>query len=160
MGNGLTLELPNFGRRRSTVRYGGSSYFQRGQARKQENEVNPEHIMSRSTDPGHFFQSSAALSEISRKAAKSKNSFGNPIRLPSKILAVIADPDDAGRVFVAEAAGTVRRVVLEVCKTPNSSCFPQGYSKLMDKFYHCLIDSRDSSRLCRPKCSFDLPYAI
>ncbi|EON61710.1 hypothetical protein W97_00926 [Coniosporium apollinis CBS 100218] len=69
--------------------------------------------MSRSTDPGHFFQTTASLSEITRKAQKSTNTHGSPIRLPSKILSIGADPDDAGRVYVAEAAGTARRVVLE-----------------------------------------------
>ena len=57
------------------------------------------------------------LTESARKASKSKNASGNPIKLASKILAVAADPENNERVYVAEAAGTVRRVVLEVCKT-------------------------------------------
>ncbi|KAL1390001.1 WD domain-containing protein [Phyllosticta capitalensis] len=70
--------------------------------------------MSRSSDAGHFFQTSTALSESARKAEKAKNDFGAPIKLPSKLLAVAADPtDDAGVVYVAEAAGNVKRVVLE-----------------------------------------------
>ncbi|KAJ9666063.1 hypothetical protein H2201_003741 [Coniosporium apollinis] len=73
--------------------------------------------MSRSTDPGHFFQTTASLSETTRKAQKSTNIHGSPIRLPSKILSIAADPDDVGRVYVAEAAGTARRVALETGET-------------------------------------------
>lgn len=60
--------------------------------------------------------SSAALDETARKSRKAKNKSGNPIKLPSKILAIAADPNAPGSVYVAEAAGTVKRVVLEVCK--------------------------------------------
>lgn len=70
--------------------------------------------MSRSTDAGHFFQTSTALETSKRKAAKAANKFGKPIALPSKILALHADPLDDGAVFVAEAAGSVKRVVLDV----------------------------------------------
>ena len=88
--------------------------------------------MLRSTDPENFFQTTLvayrfllerrsrltscrdSIAEASRKAIKAKNNNGNPIRLASKILAVIADPSDVGRVYVAEAAGTARRVTLEV----------------------------------------------
>jgi hypothetical protein len=34
--------------------------------------------------------------------------------LPSKILAVTSDPEDAGQIYIAEAAGTVKRIKLEV----------------------------------------------
>lgn len=71
--------------------------------------------MSRSNDPGHYFQTSASLATSERKAAKAKNKHGKPIKLPSKLLAVCEDPGDERAVFVAEAAGEVRRVVLEVC---------------------------------------------
>ncbi|KAF2688739.1 WD domain-containing protein [Lentithecium fluviatile CBS 122367] len=66
--------------------------------------------MSRSTDPGHFFQTTSALNETARKASKSKNAKGNPVKLPSKILAVAADPQDGGLIYVAEAAGNVKRI--------------------------------------------------
>ncbi|KAL1306527.1 hypothetical protein AAFC00_005218 [Neodothiora populina] len=69
--------------------------------------------MSKSTDPGHFFQTSDSLATSARKSAKSENKNGNPISLPSKILAIEYDATDAGAVYVAEAAGTARRVVLE-----------------------------------------------
>jgi hypothetical protein len=58
----------------------------------------------------------AALDETDRKSRKAKNKSGNPIKLPSKILAITADPHDAGAVYVAEAAGTVKRIILEVCR--------------------------------------------
>ncbi|KAI9695558.1 MAG: hypothetical protein M1820_008571, partial [Bogoriella megaspora] len=79
--------------------------------------------MSRSTDPGHFFQSakdenngnihSSALSSAERKSRKSKNTHGNPIHLPSKILAIANDPDDPSSIYIAESAGTVRRLNLQ-----------------------------------------------
>lgn len=68
--------------------------------------------MSRSNDAGHFFQTSEALATTERKAAKSKNKHGNPIKLPSKILAVCDDRQ--GGVYAAEAAGEVKRVALDV----------------------------------------------
>ena len=71
--------------------------------------------MSRSTDPDHFFQTDSSLSESARKKVKATNDSGNPLRLTSKLLAAVADPEDAGRIYVAEATGAVRRVVIEVC---------------------------------------------
>lgn len=56
----------------------------------------------------------AALDEQTRKDSKAQNTEGKPIRLQSKILAVEADPLNAGCVFVAQSGGTIRRVVLEV----------------------------------------------
>ncbi|KAF2229912.1 WD40 repeat-like protein [Viridothelium virens] len=73
--------------------------------------------MSRSTDPGHFFQTESSLTDAARKAKKSKNNAGDPIRLKSKILTIIADPDDGRGVYVAESAGTARRISLQVCRT-------------------------------------------
>jgi hypothetical protein len=58
--------------------------------------------------------SSASIQDSDRKIAKSKNEHGSPIRLQSKILAVAADPFSAQAVFVAESAGTIRKVSLEV----------------------------------------------
>ena len=63
---------------------------------------------------GHFFQTSESLVSGQRKAAKAKNKLGRPIKLSSKLLAVTPDPFDGRAVYVAEAAGEVRRVVLEV----------------------------------------------
>lgn len=70
--------------------------------------------MSRSTDPGHFFQSDASEAIRARRAAKSGNTFGDPIKLQSKILAVVADPASSASVYVAESAGCIRRVNLDV----------------------------------------------
>jgi hypothetical protein len=60
---------------------------------------------------GHFFQTSDSLVSEERKAAKAKNKLGRPIKLSSKLLAVTPDPFDERAVYVAEAAGEVRRVV-------------------------------------------------
>jgi hypothetical protein len=60
---------------------------------------------------------SSALEETARKAAKSKNDRGNPLKLPSKILAVVPDPEHESQIFVAEAAGNVKRINLEVGQT-------------------------------------------
>lgn len=57
---------------------------------------------------------SSALNETARKASKSKNTKGNPVKLASKILAVVADPQHEGQIYVAEAAGDVKRINLEV----------------------------------------------
>ncbi|KAF2826556.1 WD domain-containing protein [Ophiobolus disseminans] len=73
--------------------------------------------MSRSDDPGHYFQTTSALNETARKATKSNNTKGNPIKLASKILAVVRDPQDDDHVYVAEAAGNVKRVNLRLGQT-------------------------------------------
>lgn len=70
--------------------------------------------MSRSTDPGHFFQTDASEATRARRAAKSGNKNGNPIILQSKILSVILDPFSSSCIYVAESAGCVRRVDIEV----------------------------------------------
>ncbi|KAL1969331.1 hypothetical protein VTN77DRAFT_9523 [Rasamsonia byssochlamydoides] len=73
--------------------------------------------MNLSSHREDFFQTTASLEESNRKAAKSRNTNGNPIKLPSKILAIVADPLNDGSVYVAESAGTVRKVVLETGET-------------------------------------------
>jgi len=73
--------------------------------------------MSRSTDAGHFFQTSESLATSERKAAKAQNKAGNPIKLPSKLLALLLDPTDDDKIWLAEAAGEVKRVDLDVCKS-------------------------------------------
>ena len=74
--------------------------------------------MSRSNDAGHFFQTTDALATTERKAAKAKNKHGNPIKLSSKVLAVTPGP--TGSVLVAEAAGEVKKVTLDVCESIRS----------------------------------------
>ncbi|KAI9647537.1 hypothetical protein NHQ30_003922 [Ciborinia camelliae] len=73
--------------------------------------------MSRSTDPGHFFQTDASESTRARRAAKSGNKNGNPIVLQSKILSLIPDPFSSQCVYIAESAGCVRNVNIETRNT-------------------------------------------
>ncbi|QSZ34543.1 hypothetical protein DSL72_006137 [Monilinia vaccinii-corymbosi] len=73
--------------------------------------------MSRSTDPGHFFQTDASESTRARRAAKSGNKNGNPIILQSKILSLIPDPFSPQCVYIAESAGCVRKVNIETRDT-------------------------------------------
>ncbi|KAH9842276.1 putative WD repeat-containing protein [Teratosphaeria destructans] len=69
--------------------------------------------MSRSNDSGHYFQTSDSLATSERKAVKAKNKHGEPIKLPSKILAAHRDPVKPGSVLIAEAAGQTKTVHLE-----------------------------------------------
>jgi hypothetical protein len=55
-----------------------------------------------------------SVAEQKRREAKAANKNGNPVALTSKILAIHADEGDPTAVYIAEAAGTARRVVLEV----------------------------------------------
>jgi hypothetical protein len=80
--------------------------------------------MSRSVDPGHFFQTDASESTRARRAAKSGNKKGDPIVLPSKILNIVADSFSPNSVYVAESAGCVRRVNVEVGAVTNF--YPSG----------------------------------
>ena len=88
----------------------------------QQTKLDPNHDslvsssnMAASSDAGHFFQTSDSVALSERRAVKAKNKRGNPIALPSKILALIRDIDEPENVLVAEAAGDVKRVRLEVC---------------------------------------------
>ncbi|KAH7320245.1 WD40-repeat-containing domain protein [Stachybotrys elegans] len=68
-----------------------------------------------STDRDHFFETDASQAQRARKAAKAGNKHGSPIVLKSKILAAILDPaSPLYGLFIAESAGFVRRVNLEV----------------------------------------------
>ncbi|KAI6894009.1 hypothetical protein D0869_15110 [Hortaea werneckii] len=69
--------------------------------------------MSKSADAGHFFQTTDALATSERKAAKAKNKHGDPIKLSSKLLAVHVDHGDNEAVYVAEAAGDVKKITLD-----------------------------------------------
>jgi hypothetical protein len=57
---------------------------------------------------------SASIEDAERKATKKKNKHGNPIKLPSKILAITADLDNSSYVYVAEAAGTAKHISIDV----------------------------------------------
>ncbi|TPX09954.1 uncharacterized protein E0L32_008801 [Thyridium curvatum] len=70
-----------------------------------------------SSDPRHFFETDATQAKRERKVAKSNNKYGNPIALKSKLLAAVLDPTSPATVFVAESAGSVRRVNLDVGST-------------------------------------------
>lgn len=60
---------------------------------------------------------SAVQAQRQRKAAKASNQNGEPIAMKSKILAVVPDPaSPLTSVFIAESAGAVRRINLEVCQ--------------------------------------------
>lgn len=67
--------------------------------------------------PTKLISASSALNETARKATKSKNTKGNPIKLPSKILAIYPDPQDGDHIYVAEAAGNVKRINVKVGQT-------------------------------------------
>ncbi|TKA22670.1 hypothetical protein B0A50_07763, partial [Salinomyces thailandicus] len=77
--------------------------------------------MSRSTDAGHFFQTSDALATTDRKAAKSKNKHGNPLKLTSKILAVLPESGGAassgvGKCVVLAGLATAPLTSLALCE--------------------------------------------
>ncbi len=63
---------------------------------------------------------SAAQAKRGERAAKSANKYGSPIALKSKILAAIADPCEPSCIYVAESAGAVRRVNVDVSLSPFS----------------------------------------
>ncbi|KAK2791870.1 hypothetical protein FQN52_004311 [Onygenales sp. PD_12] len=73
--------------------------------------------MAQSSHRDDFFQTTTSIEESRRKAEKASNTNGNPIRLQSKLLAIAADPFTSASVYVAESAGLLRKVVLEVGKT-------------------------------------------
>lgn len=59
---------------------------------------------------------SAVQASRQRKAAKASNKNGDPVIMKSKILAAVPDPAaPLTSVFIAESAGAVRRINLEVC---------------------------------------------
>ena len=76
--------------------------------------------MSVSSRPDHFFQTDSSLDELNRKSQKSYNTAGDPIKLPSKILAVVQDPDDNSAIYIAEGAATVKRINLSDGKTTDT----------------------------------------
>lgn len=59
---------------------------------------------------------SASAAQRERKAAKASNKHGDPLVMKSKILAAIPDPTAPfSSIFIAESAGFVRHINLEVC---------------------------------------------
>jgi hypothetical protein len=76
--------------------------------------------MSVSNDPGHFFQTSASLEKQKTRQLKLKNTNGNPLVLPSKILTFSFNPAESSNglpiLYTGESGGLARRVNLEVLK--------------------------------------------
>jgi hypothetical protein len=81
--------------------------------------------------PARLTPNSSSLNEITRKGAKSKNTQGSPIKLTSKILAAFPDPQDDDHIYVAEAAGNVKRINIEVGQTSFTSPFTLLYPVLV-----------------------------
>ncbi|ETN36623.1 uncharacterized protein HMPREF1541_08901 [Cyphellophora europaea CBS 101466] len=82
--------------------------------------------MTATNDAGRFFQTTDSIVENERKSRKSANTFGKPVKFPSKILAVEHNAyfDGSGDVlFAAEAAGTVTGLRLS---TNELSASPRG----------------------------------
>lgn len=64
---------------------------------------------------------SADLGKRQKREAKSGNKFGKPIVLKSKIAAAVLDPNSPSTsVFIAESAGSVRKVNIDVSIARNT----------------------------------------
>jgi WD40 repeat protein len=106
---------------------------------------------------------SSTLDEVNRKARKSYNLSGNPIKLPSKLSAIIPDPAHHDAVYVAESAATIKRVDLanrEITQTYRgpgatltSLCLSADGTKLYAGCWDKLIWSWDVST-CAPRLKF------
>lgn len=78
--------------------------------------ITPQTYTTRSSADAH---PSAEQETRSRRAAKASNTYGSPIVLKSKLLAACLDPRaPSSAIFVAESAGCVRRVTLDVNNPP------------------------------------------
>ncbi|KAK2039692.1 WD domain-containing protein [Colletotrichum somersetense] len=67
-----------------------------------------------SSNQENFFETDAQQAKRQLRAKKEANTFGNPLRMPSKLLAVIPDPVKPHvSVLVAESGGRVSRVDTE-----------------------------------------------
>ncbi|KAF9870531.1 WD repeat protein [Colletotrichum karsti] len=66
-----------------------------------------------SSNQEHFFETDAQQVKRQQRAKKEENAFGNPLRLTSKVLAVIPDPRKPQTVFTAESGGRVSRIDTE-----------------------------------------------
>ncbi|KYK54183.1 hypothetical protein DCS_06140 [Drechmeria coniospora] len=69
-----------------------------------------------SSNSGRYFATNQSEAERRRKAAKSGNKHGNPITVPTKILAAVADPTCPESIFTAGAMGFVYRISLPLAK--------------------------------------------
>ncbi|KAF6844649.1 WD repeat-containing protein [Colletotrichum musicola] len=67
-----------------------------------------------SSNQEHFFETDAQQAKRQQRAEKEENTFGNPLRMNSKVLAVIPDPKKPHTsVFTAESGGRVSRIDTE-----------------------------------------------
>ncbi|ROT42344.1 WD domain-containing protein [Sodiomyces alkalinus F11] len=66
------------------------------------------------SNPEHFFETDTQLAKRQLRAKKEENTFGDPIRISSKVLAVIPDPAQPyNSIFTAESGGRVSRINVE-----------------------------------------------
>ncbi|KEF54641.1 uncharacterized protein A1O9_09083 [Exophiala aquamarina CBS 119918] len=82
-----------------------------------------------SGQPGSYFQTDTSIAETDRKSRKAANNKGDPIKFPTKILAVQVNHffDPTGDVvFVAEAGGSVTRLQLSTNKLSSTPRGPQA----------------------------------
>ncbi|KAH6695789.1 WD domain-containing protein [Plectosphaerella plurivora] len=70
-----------------------------------------------SSNPEHFFETDAQVAKRQARSRKEGNTFGNPIKATSKVLAVLSDPTQPLTVFTAESGGRVARYNLETRTT-------------------------------------------
>ncbi|KAF3200556.1 hypothetical protein TWF679_000723 [Orbilia oligospora] len=77
--------------------------------------------MSVSSDPRNFFQSDQSLEKAERRARKKKElkDKGQPIAVPTKILALQPDTSSPAHVYIAEAGNVARRLNIQDPKEPN-----------------------------------------
>ncbi|KAK7442176.1 hypothetical protein CaCOL14_000767 [Colletotrichum acutatum] len=70
-----------------------------------------------STNQENFFETDTQQEKRQQRAKKEGNTFGNPLRMPSKLLAVIKDTKSNNSVFVAESGGRVSKINIETRTT-------------------------------------------
>ncbi|OBR05924.1 WD repeat domain-containing protein [Colletotrichum higginsianum IMI 349063] len=71
-----------------------------------------------SSNQENFFETDTQQAKRHLRAKKEANTFGNPLRMPSKILAVIPDPKKPqSSVLIAESGGRVSRINTETRTT-------------------------------------------
>ncbi|KAF3921392.1 Striatin-3 [Orbilia brochopaga] len=77
--------------------------------------------MSVSNDPRNFFQSDQSLETAQRRARKKKElkDKGQPIIVPTKILALQPDTSSPAHIFIAEAGNVARRLNIQDPKEPH-----------------------------------------
>ncbi|KAK1534125.1 WD domain-containing protein [Colletotrichum costaricense] len=70
-----------------------------------------------STNQENFFETDTQQEKRQQRVKKEGNTFGNPLRMPSKLLAVTKDTKSNNSVFVAESGGRVSKVNIETRTT-------------------------------------------